>query len=184
MESLLDYRMEIVKRSGRCRGGGSVMRGMPLGLFMAAALFLGGCASGPYRKEVGRLRAEVGLLDDRVTQLERASGANNGPLATAPLSEPDATSEPMPTPSESAKPAPSLKPTTREIQQALKNAGFYPGAVDGNMGAVTREAVQEFQRIHGLIDDVVVGKRTWAKLRAFVDLSGKHGEASAGEILK
>ena len=161
------------------------MRGMPLGLFMAAALFLGGCASGPYRKEVGRLRAEVGLLDDRVTQLERASGANSGPLATAPLSEPDAALEPMPTPNESAKPAaPSLKPTTREIQQALKNAGFYQGAVDGSMGAVTREAVQEFQRIHGLIDDGVVGKRTWAKLRAFVDLSGKNGEANAGEILK
>ena len=29
-----------------------------------------------------------------------------------------------------------------------------------------------------------LGKRTWAKLRAFVDLSAKNGEANAAEVLK
>ena len=145
------------------------MRGIHVGLLMMAALLLGGCAGGLSRREFARLQSQVGMLDERVTQLERANGANSGPLATAPSSEPDATPEPMPTQSESAKPAPPLKPTTREIQQALKNAGFYQGSVDGNMGAGTREAVKEFQRVHGLTDDGVVGKQTWAKLRAFVD---------------
>ena len=167
------------------------MRGMPLGLLMAAALLLGGCAGGLSRKDFARLQSQVGMLDERVTQLERASGVSSGPLATAPSGEPAATPESAPSedgPSgkdaPAVKTAPSLKPTAREIQQALKNAGFYQGSVDGSMGARTREAVKEFQRVHGLTDDGVVGKRTWAKLRAFVDLSSKNGEANAGEILK
>ena len=57
------------------------------------------------------------------------------------------------------------------MQQALKNAGFYQGALDGKMGPQTRDAVKEFQRVHGLRDDGVVGKQTWAKLRAYADLS-------------
>ena len=52
------------------------------------------------------------------------------------------------------------------------------------MGPLTRDAVKEFQRVHGLADDGVVGKQTWEKLRAFVALSGKHGEANAAEALK
>ena len=157
------------------------MRGRHLGLLLAVAWLLGGCAGGLSRKEFARLQSQVGMLDERVTQLERASGASSGPLSAVPSSEPAATPEPAP--SESG-PAPSLKPSTREIQQALKNAGFYQGALDGKMGATTREAVKEFQRVHGLTDDGVVGKRTWAKLRAFVDLSGKNGEANAAEVLK
>jgi peptidoglycan hydrolase-like protein with peptidoglycan-binding domain len=78
----------------------------------------------------------------------------------------------------------SLKPSTNEIQQALKNAGFYQGAVDGKMGPMTREAVKEFQRVHGLTDDGVVGRQTWAKLRADSDLSAGSGDVNAAEGLK
>ena len=73
----------------------------------------------------------------------------------------------------------------KEIQEALKNAGFYQGAVDGKMGSITREAIREFQRVHGLTDDGVVGKQTWAKLRPYTDLSASEsGELSAAEVLK
>ena len=169
------------------------MRGVQLGMLVVAASLLGGCAQGPYRKEFARLQSQVGMLDERVTQLERASGSSSGPLSAAPSNETSAAVEGVPAQGESApsekatpgaSPAPSLKPTTREIQQALKNAGFYQGSVDGKKGPTTREAVQEFQRVHGLTDDGVVGKRTWAKLRAFADLSGKNGEANAAEVLK
>ena len=80
--------------------------------------------------------------------------------------------------------AASLKPSTREIQQALKNAGFYQGSVDGKIGAMTRDAVKEFQRVHGLKDDGVVGKQTWGKLQAYADLSASGGEATAAEAVK
>ena len=89
------------------------------------------------------------------------------------------------TSSKSSAPS-SLKRTTREVQQALKNAGFYQGAIDGKTGPLTRAAVQEFQRVHGLTDDGVVGKQTWAKLRAYTDLSSASpsGEVNAAEPLK
>ena len=77
-----------------------------------------------------------------------------------------------------------MKPSTRDIQQALKNSGFYQGAVDGKMGSLTREATKEFQRVHGLKDDGVVGKQTWTQLSAYATLSGDSGEVVAAESLK
>ena len=165
------------------------MRGVQLGL-LVTAVCLGGCAAGPYGKNFARLQSQVGLLDERVAQLERASGgtlsaASSGETPAAEASAPaQAERGPAGKEAPAANTASSLKPSTREIQQALKNAGFYQGSLDGKMGPSTRDAVKEFQRVHGLSDDGVVGKRTWAKLRAFADLSVKSGEASAAEILK
>ena len=62
-----------------------------------------------------------------------------------------------------------FKPTTKEIQRALKNAGFDPGAVDGKMGPRTQQAIKEFQRAKGLKVDGNVGAKTWREL-------GKHLE--------
>jgi peptidoglycan hydrolase-like protein with peptidoglycan-binding domain len=55
-------------------------------------------------------------------------------------------------------------PTTRDIQAALKNAGFDPGSMDGKMGPVTRQAIKEFQRTKGLTPDGKVGPNTWVEL--------------------
>lgn len=52
----------------------------------------------------------------------------------------------------------------RQIQTALKNAGFYKGPVDGRIGPRTKEAIKEFQKANGLEADGVAGKRTQAKL--------------------
>lgn len=142
---------------------------------LAAAVALGGCARSRGNHEVARLQSQVGMLDERVTQLERSSigGMASTPIASpspdfgSPLSAP-------PSVAVSASPAAaaSTKATTREIQQALKNAGFYQGAVDGKLGPQSRSAIKEFQRVHGLKDDGVVGKQTWAKLQPYLDLSG------------
>ncbi len=55
-------------------------------------------------------------------------------------------------------------PTTREIQTALKNAGFYSGTVDGKKGPMTKKAVEDFQKANGLAADGKVGLKTWALL--------------------
>ncbi len=49
----------------------------------------------------------------------------------------------------------------RDIQQALKNAGYYNGKVDGVKGKGTRRAIKDFQKANGLKADGVVGSRTW-----------------------
>lgn len=158
-------------------------------LMMAA---VSGCAGTRSRQDYARLQSQVGLLDERVTQLERSSGM--GGLSAAPISEPmfdggtavsGSGSSRKRTASRPAASAPSsIKPSTREIQQALKNAGFYQGSVDGKMGPITREAVKEFQRVHGLSDDGVVGRQTWTKLKAYAELSSASGELNAAEPLK
>lgn len=55
--------------------------------------------------------------------------------------------------------------TPRELQSALKSAGYDPGPVDGRIGPKTKEAVIRFQRRNGLNADGVVGKKTWALLK-------------------
>ena len=148
---------------------------------VALVALLSGCATS--RQEAARLQSQLTMLDDRVTQLERSSV---GGMAAAPVSGgaefggassiivPVHTSIPK---TDKSSTTSSSKGTTREIQQALKNAGFYQGAIDGKLGPQTRSAVKEFQRVHGLTDDGVVGRQTWGKLRAYLDMSGT-GETS------
>ena len=65
--------------------------------------------------------------------------------------------------------SPESKVGTKEIQAALKNAGFDPGAVDGKMGPRTQQAVKEFQRAKGLKVDGKVGPKTWSELKKYAE---------------
>jgi len=57
-----------------------------------------------------------------------------------------------------------FRPTTKEIQVALKNSGFDPGSLDGKIGPRTRQAIKDFQKSKGLVPDGAVGPKTWAIL--------------------
>lgn len=61
-------------------------------------------------------------------------------------------------------PAGPYKPTSIEIQTALKNAGYYAGVVDGKIGPISKKAIIEFQKASGLQADGKVGPKTWAAL--------------------
>lgn len=156
------------------------MWGVRVVFFMGAVSMLAGCASGRQRHEMARLQSQVGLLDERITQLERVGVGSTAVPSSFPsaLSADVGSTTVMPSTSphgstirETAAGGSFAKPSTRAIQEALKNAGFYQGAVDGKVGPRTREAIREFQRVHGLHEDGVVGRRTWAKLRTYADLS-------------
>ena len=158
-------------------------RGM---MMVGMACALSGCASGGYRQDVTRLQSQIRLLDERLAQLERSAPAgtptaafsDGGFGASAAIPSEQGTSI-----SVKASVGPSEKPKTSEVQRALKNAGFYQGALDGKMGPRTRQAVKEFQRVHGLHDDGVVGRATWSKLRAYAELSGG-GEPNPTQAVK
>ena len=60
------------------------------------------------------------------------------------------------------------RPSVKEIQIALKNAGYNPGPIDGNMGKQTRQAIKAFQKANGLIPDGKVGKSTWNILKRYL----------------
>lgn len=53
---------------------------------------------------------------------------------------------------------------TRLIQEKLNSLGFNCGAVDGDFGGNTYNAVVNFQRSRGLSADGIIGKNTWRKL--------------------
>jgi len=90
--------------------------------------------------------------------------------ATAPqatvVSTTEAKLEPLP-------PSGPYKPSAKDIQAALKNAGYYSGSVDGKLGPKSKKAIEEFQTANGLTADGKVGPRTWAAL-------SKHLNAAAG----
>jgi len=54
----------------------------------------------------------------------------------------------------------------KDLQAALKKAGFDPHGVDGNFGPKTTAAVVAFQRSAGIVVDGRVGPQTWAALNA------------------
>lgn len=57
----------------------------------------------------------------------------------------------------------------KQIQRALKNAGYYDGAVDGEVGKNTKRAIREFQKANGLTVDGIVGRETRAALREYIN---------------
>jgi len=58
--------------------------------------------------------------------------------------------------------------SAKQIQKALKNAGFYQGSIDGKIGSRTKKAIIEFQKAHGLKADGIVGKRTSVELNKYL----------------
>ncbi|WP_031434623.1 NlpC/P60 family protein [Methylomarinum vadi] len=50
--------------------------------------------------------------------------------------------------------------TTKDIQQALKDAGFDPGPIDGVRGRNTIKAIKQFQAANGLAVDGLLGPET------------------------
>src|SRR5262249_27553450 len=52
----------------------------------------------------------------------------------------------------------------KDIQRALKAAGFSPGPIDGDFGPLTHAAVMAFQASRGLVADGEVGPRTARRL--------------------
>lgn len=67
----------------------------------------------------------------------------------------------------------------RQMQQKLKDLGYYGGTVTGSFGNVTWEAVRAFQRANGLTADGVAGQKTLEKLYA-TDTAGSNTTGDSG----
>ena len=71
------------------------------------------------------------------------------------------------------------KPTPKEIQQALKNAGIYDGNVDGKIGPKSKKAIEAFQTQNGLKADGKVGRKTWKLLVPYLSKTAEVANPSA-----
>ncbi|AET69963.1 putative peptidoglycan-binding domain-containing protein [Desulfosporosinus orientis DSM 765] len=55
-------------------------------------------------------------------------------------------------------------PAVVKLQGLLKTKGFYKGNIDGIFGPLTKSAVLAFQATMGLVQDGIVGRKTWSAL--------------------
>ena len=57
----------------------------------------------------------------------------------------------------------------KDVQAALKSAGYYQGAIDGKIGLGTKEAIRKFQKDNGLKVDGFIGLKTWGELEKYLE---------------
>lgn len=128
-------------------------------------VFLSGCATAAKKQDVQiqSLKHHIGLLE---TELDRKDGEIRRleDELTRRQVQPRVEKKESKEKSQSGR----FPPPIKQIQTALKNAGFYRGPVDGKMGSKTKAAVISFQKANGLKADGVVGKQTWLKLSRYV----------------
>jgi len=122
------------------------------------AIFLSGCATTKKGNNI-----EVQQLKGRVTGLETDLQAKDREIMRLE-DELEKAHEKRPVLKEERvkdeKAVELKKLSTKQIQTALKRAGFYRGLVDGKMGPATTEAIKALQKANGLKADGVVGRKT------------------------
>jgi peptidoglycan hydrolase-like protein with peptidoglycan-binding domain len=70
----------------------------------------------------------------------------------------------------------------KDIQQALKNAGFYQGEIDGKIGPKTKKAIEDFQAKNNLKADGKVGPLTWGKLSVYLNTDAPKLQSDTPEV--
>ncbi len=101
-----------------------------------------------YLGEITSLQQEVAVRDSKISFLESQLAVKSRPL-----------------PSSSSMVQVSGV-SIQQVQKALKEEGIYAGPDDGYANQKTTDAIKQFQKMNGLKADGLVGKRTWALLRA------------------
>ena len=119
------------------------------------------------QQDVENLRSNQGKVEDQVASAQKSKAAQGSGEGEAVVA-----GEIYRTPSGFTLPS-------KDIQKALKNAGYYNGTVDGKIGNATRSALKQFQEDQGLNADGVCGRKTWAKLRSFLESAAAQTPAQA-----
>ena len=139
-------------------------------LLLFFVLSLSGCATARKQKdlEIQGLRNQLSVLESQIQSKDEEINSLKESLAKA------AQERIIPAVSEKRASRKKVigevksRPKAKQIQIALKNAGYDPGSVDGRMGKQTRDAIKAFQRAHNLGADGKVGKQTWDLLREYL----------------
>ena len=153
------------------------MKRVGLGVWMLVglALLTAGCSKKTEQADLNS--APMGFdsaTTEELAQLPQASSAASQqaaievlPIETSPVTQTlpvDAQTEKI---LAAASSAGSVE-RNKQIQTALKNAGSYNGSIDGKIGPVSKNAIENFQKNNGLKVDGKVGPKTWAALEAYL----------------
>lgn len=125
-----------------------------------------GCGTAPKKvqDEIGGIKTRVDTLESRVEGIEmKQTEAERLAMEKSLMQEAPYASTNIEIKSRTSKSNEDIK----QVQIALKSAGFYNGKIDGVKGKQTKKAIKDFQREHGLAADGVVGKKTWDALAKY-----------------
>ncbi len=132
-----------------------------IAIMAISGLALSGCKPKPQETAVSG--EQIGTLESEITPVTAETTKEEPGVVEAipPTAAPAVSSQPK---------APGSKDEARDkdIQTALKKAGFYTGAIDGKVGPKTKKAIEEFQKAKGLKVDGKVGPKTWAELQKYL----------------
>ncbi|MFA6079637.1 MAG: peptidoglycan-binding domain-containing protein [Candidatus Omnitrophota bacterium] len=141
-----------------------------------AVVALSGCGTAQKKhqqEEITGIKTKVETLESRVEGVEMKQAeldriaAERAQMSDEYRSEGTATSN-----FEVKQRFDKSKIRVRDIQAALKNAGYYTGKVDGIKGKGTRRAIKDFQKANDLKADGIVGSKTWEVLSKYADAGG------------
>ena len=132
----------------------------------AVSVSLGGCATTRRSSDLENqgLRNQVSVLESQLQSKDVEINGLKDQLNSQQLQAKEVPS------TRRLKVIPEVKsrPNIRQIQKALKNAGYNPGTIDGRMGRETKDAIRAFQRANGLRADGKAGKSTWNLLKKYL----------------
>ncbi|MBF0253173.1 MAG: peptidoglycan-binding protein [Candidatus Omnitrophica bacterium] len=118
-------------------------------------------------KDMEEKESEIGSIKNELRQVKDARDSSFGRMESSPSSVSRSVDSGSKTVNSEKKGTIRVDGVTvTKVQTALKNAGFYQGAVDGKLGPKTMEAIKEFQKSSNLTVDGVVGSGTWSKLKS------------------
>lgn len=164
-------------------------------LSVSAVLFLAGCAATSRReldteiqdlhRQMNSLSAQAQQKDEQITSLQRSlEDKSKEENLQAQLKEKERLASSLQKAldkeaKEKAKLAERLDVLTgkyrsasnayvKQVQIALQNAGYGPGAIDGRMGSRSKKAIRDFQKDNGLNITGKIDKSTWEKLRIYL----------------
>jgi murein L,D-transpeptidase YcbB/YkuD len=133
-------------------------------ILLSAVLLLHGCATGRAKSDLENqgLKNQIQALEAQIQEKDAQINALNASLDKSG-------EERVSGYRKSQKMEVKSRPNTKQIQAALKNAGYNPGSVDGRMGKQTRDAIRAFQKANNLRADGRVGTQTWRVLRKYLE---------------
>lgn len=154
-----------------------------IAIICLASIVVSGCST-PRKKineEISGIKTRVDTLETRVEGVEAKQAEVERAVAEAPKAPVTVTepSWPADTNFTTRTGSTTSKANIKDVQTALKNAGYYSGKVDGVKGRNTKRAIKAFQRDHGLVSDGVAGKKTWDLLSKYLSGGGARDEGVA-----
>jgi peptidoglycan hydrolase-like protein with peptidoglycan-binding domain len=149
-----------------------MMRIQTIAVSALAGFLAAGCATtiGGRQSEKEAMETQVSSLETQVMQLaQRLEELARGQETLTEEVQTLKTTQPRS--STNIQPTSKVTLSVRQTQQALANAGFYKGAIDGREGPRTKQAIIDFQKSQGLTPDGKVGAKTSAALSKYLKAS-------------